>query len=46
MKIITACDSFTDISVKSPERILRGEPAKFIVASPKIHTPPDFSAEW
>ena len=40
--IYIGCDTYRDVSIKAPERKLRGESQKLLLRSDQIRTPPDF----
>ena len=40
--IYIACDTYRDISIKAPERHLRGESQKLLIRSDQVRTPADF----
>ena len=40
--IYIACDTYRNVSIKSPERQLRGDSNKFLIRSNKVKVPPNF----
>ena len=40
--VYVACDTYRDVSIKSPERKLRGESNKFLIRSGKVKIAPEF----
>ena len=42
--IYAACDTYPEKSIKNSERVLRGEGEEFVIKTPEIRIPPNFTS--